>query len=109
METYTRQQLHDLVWSGRMRYVAQKLGLSDNGLRKHCAKRLPLPPQGYWNKLRAGHKVKTAPLPSRPPRISDTISIAKWDYHENNRRLMEVDPVAPTFDVRVSRPRWRRN
>jgi hypothetical protein len=36
METYTRQQLHDLVWSGPMREVAQKLELSDNGLRKHC-------------------------------------------------------------------------
>jgi hypothetical protein len=45
MEAYTRQQLHDLVWSGPMRDVAKKLGLSDNGLRKHCAKAfIPLPP-----------------------------------------------------------------
>lgn len=82
-----------------MRDVAQKLGLSDNGLRKHCAKAfVPLPPQGYWNKLSAGHKVKTTPLPPRPPGIADTISFGKWDYRENNRRLMEAEPVAPIFD-----------
>jgi hypothetical protein len=64
METYTRQQLHDLAWSGPMREVAKKLGLSDNGLRKHCAKAfVPLPPQGHWNKVHAGQKVKTIPLP----------------------------------------------
>jgi hypothetical protein len=51
METYTRQQLHDLVWSGPMREVAKRLGLSDNGLRKHCVKPfVPLPPQGHWNR-----------------------------------------------------------
>jgi hypothetical protein len=38
MEICTRQQLYDLVCFGPMRDVAQKLGLSDNGLRKHCAK-----------------------------------------------------------------------
>ena len=70
-----------------MRYVAQKLGLSDNGLRKRCAKAfVPLPPQGHWNKLRAGHKVKTTPVPSRPPGISDTISIGKWDCASTAQR-----------------------
>ena len=33
----TRQQLHDLVWFGPMRDVAKRLGLPDNGLRKHCS------------------------------------------------------------------------
>jgi hypothetical protein len=48
METHTRQQLYDLVWSQPMRDAAKKLGLSDNGLRKHCVKVfVPLPPQGY--------------------------------------------------------------
>jgi hypothetical protein len=48
METHTRQQLYDLVRSQPMRDAAKKLGLSDNGLRKHCVKVfVPLPPQGY--------------------------------------------------------------
>jgi hypothetical protein len=112
METYTRQQLHDLVWSGPMRDVSKKLGLSDNGLRKHCVKAfVPLPSQGYWNKLQAGHKVKTTPLPPRPPGISDTISIGKWDYRENNRRLVEAEPMAPVFDepIEALRERVARN
>lgn len=108
MEIYTRKQLHDLVWSGPMRDVSKKLGMSDNGLRKHCVKAfVPLPPQGHWNKLKAGHKVKITPLPPRPPGISDTISIGKWDYRENNRRLMEAEPTAPAFEEPIETLRER--
>jgi len=32
------------------------------------------------------------------PATGTSISIGKWDYRENNRRLMEADPVAPMFD-----------
>ena len=82
-----------------MRDVSKKLGLSDNGLRKNCVKAfVPLPPQGYWNKLQAGHEVKIIPLPPRPPGISDTISIGQWDYRENERRLGETEPVPPVFE-----------
>jgi hypothetical protein len=99
METYTRQQLYDLVWAEPMRDAAKKLGMSDNGLRKHCVKAfVPLPPQGYWNKLRAGQKVKAVLLPPRPPGISGAIQIGAWDYREYERRLKETEPEAPTFD-----------
>lgn len=112
METYTRQQLHDLVWSGPMRDVSKKLGLSDNGLRKNCVKAfVPLPPQGHWNKLNAGQKVKITPLPPRPPGISDTISFGPWDYRAHERQLRENEPVAPVFDepVEALRERITRN
>lgn len=108
METYTRQRLHDLVWSGPMRDVAKKVGLSDNGLRKHCVKAfVPLPPQGHWNKVHAGQKVKTIPLPPRPPGVSDTVSIGQWDYRREETRLKEVEPVAPTFDETIENLRAR--
>jgi hypothetical protein len=109
METSTRQQLHDLVWSGPMRAVAQKIGLSDNGLRKHCVKAfVPLPPQGQ---VHAGQKVKTAPLPPRPPGVSDTVDIGEWDYRHHERRLMENEPVAPAFGepIEALRERVARN
>lgn len=112
MEMYTRRQLHDLVWSGPMRDVAKKLGLSDNGLRKHCVKAfVPLPPQGHWNKAHAGQAVKTIPLPPRPPGVSDTISIGPWDYRQHEKRLMDVEPIAPTFDepIEALRARVARN
>ncbi|MGM5031140.1 hypothetical protein [Tardiphaga sp. 803_E3_N1_3] len=108
MEDYTRQQLHDLVWSGPMRDVSKQLGLSDNGLRKHCVKAfVPLPPQGHWNKLKAGHKVKITRLPPRPPGISDKISIGKWDYRAHERRLAEAEPIAPVFEEEVDALRAR--
>jgi hypothetical protein len=60
METYTRQQLHDLVWSGPLREVAKKLGLSDNGLRKHCVKaaRFKGGPQGTAKRRGVGREPK---------------------------------------------------
>jgi hypothetical protein len=112
METYTRQQLHDLVWSGPIRDVAKKLGPSDNGLRKHCVKAfIRLPPQGHWNKVQAGQKVKTTPLPARPPGVSNTISIGQWDYRLHEKRLMEIEPTPPIFDesIEVLRERISRN
>jgi hypothetical protein len=108
MEHYTRQQLHDLIWSQPMRDAAKKLGMSDNGLRKHCVKAfVPLPPQGYWNKLHAGKVVKAIPLPPRPPGISDTLTIGAWDYREHNRLLMETEPKAPIFDEPIETLRGR--
>jgi len=108
MKNYTRQQLHDLVWSGPMRDVAKTLGLSDNGLRKHCAKAfVPLPPQGHWNKVQAGQTVKTIPLPPRPPGVTGEITIGQWDYREHERRLKEEEAVAPVFDEPISTVRER--
>lgn len=108
METFTRQQLHDLVWSGPMRDVSKKFGMSDNGLRKHCVKAfVPLPPQGYWNKVHAGQKVKTIPLPPRPPGISGEFRFGQWDYREYERQLKENEPVAPVFDEPIEAVRER--
>ena len=108
MKTYTRQELHDLVWSGPMRDAAKKIGLSDNGLRKHCVKAfVPLPSQGHWNKVHAGQKVKTTPLPPRPPGVSDEIPIGAGDYREYNTRLVETEPVAPVFEESIEVPRER--
>lgn len=106
MESYTRQQLHDLVWSGPMRDVAKKLGLSDNGLRKHCVKAfVPLPPQGHWNRVKAGQTVNS--LPARPPGISNTVSIGQWDYRLEEKRLLQVEPIPPVFDEPIEALRER--
>lgn len=74
---FDRASLYEEVWSKPMRTLAQQYGLSDNGLRKVCAAlAVPLPQQGHWAKVAAGHKVSKTPLPphdgrtvfiSRPP------------------------------------------
>jgi len=54
--------LRAFAWSAPMRELAAKVDMSDVGLRKLLAARgVAPPPQGYWNKLRAGK-----PVPSRP-------------------------------------------
>ena len=53
----SRRQLYDLVWSKPMRDAAADVGVSDVGLKKLCLRhRVPVPPQGYWNRVNAGHK-----------------------------------------------------
>jgi hypothetical protein len=38
-----------------MRDAAAEIGISDVGLKKVCIRhRIPVPPQGYWNKVHAG-------------------------------------------------------
>ncbi len=63
--SYSREELHELVWSTPMQKLAQRFGLSDRGLAKTCARHLiPVPPRGYWAKLEAGQSVKKTPLRS---------------------------------------------
>ncbi|QTO19580.1 hypothetical protein [Burkholderia seminalis] len=61
---FERAALYEEVWADPVSTVSKRYGMSDNGLRKVCHKLgVPLPPLGYWAKLRAGQKVKRAPLP----------------------------------------------
>lgn len=59
-----REALYNEIWSEPVITVAKRYGMSDNGLRKHC-KRLgiPLPPSGYWAKVKSGQKVSKPALP----------------------------------------------
>jgi len=55
MTRMTRHQLYELIWSKPMRAAAREVGLSDVGLKKLCMRhQVPVPPQGYWNKVHAG-------------------------------------------------------
>jgi hypothetical protein len=61
MTTMTRRQLYDLIWSKPMRDAAADIGISDVGLKKVCIRhRVPVPPQGYWNKVHADQKPSKA-------------------------------------------------
>ena len=61
-----RTQSYNEVWKEAMTTVAKRYGVSDNGLRKRCVKlEIPLPPVGYWAKVKAG--VEVPPQPKLPP------------------------------------------
>ncbi|MEO8236192.1 MAG: hypothetical protein ABI549_12305 [Flavobacterium sp.] len=60
----TRKELYDLVWENPLSKLAKKYNLSDNGLRKVCKKLdIPLPKNGYWQKIQYNKKVSIEKLP----------------------------------------------
>ncbi|WP_373069947.1 hypothetical protein [Gemmatimonas sp.] len=59
----TREELYERVWSEASATLGPKLGLSDTGLRKICAKfSIPTPPRGYWAKVAAGQRPRRTPM-----------------------------------------------
>jgi len=62
-ETYEREKLYEEVWKEPVLVVAKRYRVSDVALAKACRKHaVPLPPRGYWARIRAGRKA-----PPRPP------------------------------------------
>ena len=76
MTTISRSQLYQEIWNEPVRTVAGRYRVSDVALAKACRKyRVPLPPRGYWSKVRAGHRLPKPPLPRLPDGESQTIAI----------------------------------
>ncbi|MET4634911.1 hypothetical protein [Kaistia defluvii] len=60
---WDRERLYLEVWQSPMIELAARLEVSGTNLKKICVNAdIPVPPQGYWNKLAAGK-----PVPTRPP------------------------------------------
>lgn len=57
--TYNREKLYEEVWTKPVVQVAVKYGVSDVAIHKICKSlNVPVPPRGYWARLRAGEKMK---------------------------------------------------
>ncbi len=108
--SFTRKELYDLVWSEPMRDIAKRFEISDVGLAKACRNaEIAVPPRGYWNKQKAGHRVVRANLSPRRPGHSDTVTIGRdryW-YSADRLDLDEPEPSAPTFDEPIETVRAR--
>lgn len=108
--SFTRKELYDLVWSEPMRDLAKRFDISDVGLAKACRNaEIPVPPRGYWNKQKAGHRVVKADLSPRRPGEADTVTIGRsgdWSFADR-LRLDEPEPAAPTFDEPLDSVRAR--
>jgi hypothetical protein len=62
----TREDLYEQAWSEPLTNLAKRLGISDVGLAKACARaNIPTPHRGYWAKLEAGKSSKRPLLPVR--------------------------------------------
>jgi len=96
---FSRLQLYDLVWSSPITSVAKTFGVSDVALAKVCRKAgIPIPPRGYWARLKAKRHVLAAPLPQRGFGVSDSICIG--DRYGNLGTRLDLDaelPAPPSF------------
>jgi hypothetical protein len=64
MRQYDRETLYDQVWSKPVLDVAKGYRISGVRLGKVCrALRIPVPPRGYWARVRSGASVRKPPLP----------------------------------------------
>lgn len=78
------------AWSAPMRDLAERVGISDVGLRKMLrGYGVVLPPQGHWNRVHAGRTVP--PPPSAPPRRPGETGRVEVD----RRIAAHVPPAAP--------------
>lgn len=61
---YDRRALYDEVWSKPVQDVAKARGITGTALAKTCRKlQIPVPPRGYWARIRNGQKIRKPPLP----------------------------------------------
>jgi hypothetical protein len=76
MVTTTRSQLFREIWAEPVRTVAGRYHISDVALAKLCRRnRIPLPPRGYWAKVRAGQRPNLPRLSPLDPDQAAQITI----------------------------------
>ncbi len=66
LNVYNREKLYEEVWEKPVVQVAVAYGVSDVMIHKICKSLdIPVPPRGYWARMRAGEKIKKPPLPAK--------------------------------------------
>jgi hypothetical protein len=95
---FSRKDLYDLVWSDSLVALSKKYIISDNGLRKACIRMgIPLPDQGYWNKVKAGKKVQVKPFAQK----SDGDQQLHLSHRVEGENAIE-DGLSPQVDLQRS-------
>lgn len=73
---FTREELYELVWSTPRQKLAKELEFSDVAIGKACRRAgVPVPPRGYWARLKAGRKCAKIPLSPRFPGAPNEIQL----------------------------------
>ncbi len=80
MNKYDRNKLYEEVWLEPVSTVADRYGVSNTALAKACRRlNVPLPPRGYWAKVKSGQPVTR---PELPDPIPDKPSTASMDQNK---------------------------
>jgi DNA-binding transcriptional regulator YhcF (GntR family) len=65
--TVHRETLYTEAWKEPISIIAKRYNVSDVALAKVCRKlKVPVPPRGYWAKIRSGHQLNKPKLPKLP-------------------------------------------
>ncbi len=93
INVYDRDALYNEVWEEPVIKVAKKYGVSDVAIHKVCKSlNIPVPPRGYWAKLKYGKKVKKTPLTPSKNIISEKTGSRTYqtsvDNIEENKELL---------------------
>jgi len=63
----SRAELYERVWSEPVESLGEQWCLSGRGLARACKRlRVPVPPRGYWARVKAGQQVRRPTLPALP-------------------------------------------
>jgi len=82
-----RSELYEKVWSQPVIKLARELGITDVGLAKLCRRHtIPVPPRGYWAKVRAGQRPLKIPLPT--PDKDEVIVLSQKPSTDNRRQVL---------------------
>lgn len=74
--TYDRNLLYEQVWAEPVQTVAKSYGVSGVYLARVCRQlSVPLPPRGYWAKVRAGKSPRRARLPKLKKDEKETLAV----------------------------------
>jgi len=112
---FERASLYEEVWSEPMTKLAKKYGLSDSGLRLICrVLNIPLPRQGHWAKIAAGHSIPRILLPEeasqttyvcRQRDFGTTDEFSQDKAWLKERELFELDQTNK-ISVQLSPKKW---
>lgn len=91
-----RQQLYDEIWEISVAGVAKKYNVPYAKMIKLCNESdIPIPPSGYWTKLRSGKPVIKTPLPD------SLIEQVALPLSSNKKRIQRTVASTDTFDHKV--------
>lgn len=94
----TRKQLYNEIWEISVAGVAKKYNANYNGLLKLCKEAdIPIPPSGYWAKLKFGKPVEQFLLPE-----SSIVEVTLPDNDQPKRIRKVITEENVEADVNVN-------
>ena len=99
----SREELYRRVWETPVTHLAKDFDMSDVGLAKACRKHaIPLPPVGYWAKLKHGKGGARPPLPKLD--IGGEIEIDAGRFRRTTPKRLPTDPPLPVVTPQPELP-----